>query len=153
MVRLRPVFAPLLDGFAIASEMVSKQVPFFIKDVNMERIRLDCHFAAGFGNWHRIAVGFKRGLIVRIESSTHHLTAIIVKWRQGMKKRFLLLPRLTNRHRLPVDPPAIILHTSLKKQVVEGFKRVCFGNRYHMVSATEPNPAFDLSFLPPGTRG
>src|SRR6266566_2151468 len=69
-----------------------------------------------------------------------------------MKKRLLLLPCLSNRHRLPVDPPIIILKTSLKKQLIKFLKGGSFWNGHHIVTTTEPNPVFDLSFLPASTR-
>src|SRR6266702_3437317 len=69
-----------------------------------------------------------------------------------MKRGLLLLPCLTNGHGLPVDPPLIILQTSLKKQLVERLKGGSFGDGHHIVTTTEPHTVFDLSFLPPGTR-
>src|SRR5438034_6232067 len=69
-----------------------------------------------------------------------------------MKKRLLLLPCLSNRHRLSADMPFVILHASLKKQLVKLLKRCSFGNRHHIVSPAEPHPAFYLPLLPTGAR-
>src|SRR6266699_602673 len=69
-----------------------------------------------------------------------------------MQKGFLLLPCLSNRQRLPVDPPLVILHTALKQQVVQLLKRGSFGDRHQIVSPAEPHSAFDLPLLPTGTR-
>src|SRR6266704_4566769 len=138
--------------FAIASGMACKLVSFFIKDVNEKRIRFECHLTAGFGNWHRVAVGFIHGLTVWIKPNCYQFTAVIIKRRQWVKQGLLLFPCLTNRHRLPVDMPFIILHTSLKKQLVQLLKRCSFGNRHQIVSASKPNPAFYLTFLPTGAR-
>src|SRR6266581_5334400 len=138
--------------FAIASGMACKLVSFFIKDVNEKRIRFECHLTAGFGNWHRVAVGFIHGLTVWIKPNCYQFTAVIIKRRQWVKQGLLLFPCLTNRHRLPVDMPFIILHTSLKKQLVQLLKRCSFGKRHQIVSASKPNPAFYLPFLPTGAR-
>src|SRR2546421_8081277 len=69
-----------------------------------------------------------------------------------MQKGQLTLPCLANRHRLSADMPFVILHTSLKQQLVQLLKRRSFGNGDHIVPPAEPNPMLDLPLLPTGTR-
>jgi hypothetical protein len=163
MVAGRPVRSPLFERFGVikgtrtllkqaeivqriknilftvvASGMTGKMF-YSIPNLNLERIGFERHVLACSIHWHRIPIGFIRGLTVWSQTHRGHGTTFVVRGWQGQEMWTFLLPCISDGMGLACNPALVFFETACKELLVEILERSTLWGRNQKVAAAVAN--------------